>query len=699
MAIHSFAPIHEGQTVNRFGKGNFGFEPQASFQPAAAKKYRVTTPDGRRFDVTGNGTQEEALAHVQGQLGYQPDLKAAAQQELTRRRAQAEIDNRKAAGSWTGSGGPDFGKVKRNVKKMIEQNAPESDIAAYVASEGTSPEELRQQRDSIKLSLADFRTQYPQYGDLSDVQLAASLHKKFYGDMPFEKFASQIGLNPAQEPQPQWSDLPGNILPSMGNAAAGLYQAVRHPVQTATTLHEAYEGGMDRLFPNVARYDLQRGADTRENFDRQQQVSGAMGQAMKERYGGFDNLKRTAITDPFGSLLDASALATGGGSLLSKVPMAGTLSKGLLAAGRMADPVALTGKALQKGGEGLGLLGSYPLSMMTGATPDAIQTAYTAGKQGGTAGDAFRQNMRGHEGADVVVNEAKNALDNMADARKGDYMQNMQSTHASGMQIDPTPIYSAIDDLRDSLHVKPQMNPGSNSGNFPPLSKAAPDELAALDEIENLMNQWAAHPEGLTPAGLDALKQRISKMQPSPTAQNAGNLRRIVTVAENAVKNEIVKAVPEYGDAMADYAKSKGMTDEITRSLSLGRNASIDTAAAKLKSALGGNRKNRADALAELEANGAPHLLPRIAGQQLADIMPKGLLGKITSAAVSYGGWLNPVNLGLLPLTSPRFVGEAAHLMGRGVRQTGRAYGKGNRAVIATGLLGRATPHDREDQK
>ena len=37
----------------------------------------------------------------------------------------------------------DLDKVKRNISKMIDQNAPESDIDAYVASEGTSPDQLR----------------------------------------------------------------------------------------------------------------------------------------------------------------------------------------------------------------------------------------------------------------------------------------------------------------------------------------------------------------------------------------------------------------------------------------------------------------------------------------------------------------------------------------------------------------------------
>ena len=43
---------------------------------------------------------------------------------------------------------PDLARVKRNIQRMIDQNAPETEIDAYVASEGTSPQELRAFKDT-----------------------------------------------------------------------------------------------------------------------------------------------------------------------------------------------------------------------------------------------------------------------------------------------------------------------------------------------------------------------------------------------------------------------------------------------------------------------------------------------------------------------------------------------------------------------
>jgi hypothetical protein len=49
-------------------------------------------------------------------------------------------------------------------------------------------------------TLADVRSQYPQYNDLSDTELADALHSKFYSNIPKDVFYTQIGLaKPVQE--------------------------------------------------------------------------------------------------------------------------------------------------------------------------------------------------------------------------------------------------------------------------------------------------------------------------------------------------------------------------------------------------------------------------------------------------------------------------------------------------------------------
>ncbi|PDT55763.1 hypothetical protein CO678_41995 [Bradyrhizobium diazoefficiens] len=45
-------------------------------------------------------------------------------------------------------------------------------------------------------TIAEVRAKYPQYSDMSDVELAGALHDRFYSDMPPDQFAEKIGLKP-----------------------------------------------------------------------------------------------------------------------------------------------------------------------------------------------------------------------------------------------------------------------------------------------------------------------------------------------------------------------------------------------------------------------------------------------------------------------------------------------------------------------
>lgn len=66
-------------------------------------------------------------------------------------------------------------------------------------------------------SLADIRTKYPEYGYLSDGELADAMHKKFYSDMPREEFNKRVGIGAAQQ-QPDMSvgEVAGDVAKSAG---------------------------------------------------------------------------------------------------------------------------------------------------------------------------------------------------------------------------------------------------------------------------------------------------------------------------------------------------------------------------------------------------------------------------------------------------------------------------------------------------
>ncbi|MBK1867448.1 hypothetical protein [Taklimakanibacter albus] len=144
--------------------------------------------------------------------------------------------------------------------------------------------------------------------------------------------------NDEPKPEPSWSDVPQNIRPSAVNAATGLWDMITHPQRTAETLVDAAQGGVDRIVPEeftnfMDTYVSPRSRETRE---RQRQVSGAVGEALYDRYGTWRNIRNTMITDPVGSALDIVGIATGAAGLV----------RGGLAVGSKANLVKTPGTAL-----------------------------------------------------------------------------------------------------------------------------------------------------------------------------------------------------------------------------------------------------------------------------------------------------------------------------------------------------------------
>ena len=109
-------------------------------------------------------------------------------------------------------------------------------------------------------------------------------------------------------------------------------------------------------------------------------------------------------------------------------------------------------------------------------------------------------------------------------------------------------------------------------------------EQRVIDEIGNVIAEWKADPAARTALDLDALKRRIDAIYPeSPQHTNA---QRAVTSARNAVKDEIVRNIPEYADAMKAYEVQMELLRDINKELSTGDKVAKETTINKLMSTL-----------------------------------------------------------------------------------------------------------------
>lgn len=362
----------------------------------------------------------------------------------------------------------------------------------------------------------------------------------------------------------------------------------------------------------------------------------------------------------------APAAFGGEGTLLARglraaVPGAASEAAGQATEGTAAEPYARFAGALGPGMAksvanvaGGGLAGVGGVLTGTGASP--LKTAFASGTEGGAAGQAFRENMRGSVPLDSVVADAKTALGNMRQDKNAAYQSGMKGVNADNTVLDFTDIDKAMARTNDVKSFKGQE-----------LSSSTKE---VRDAISDAVTEWEAldPAEYHTAAGLDALKQKIGDIKESLPFNTPQRL--VADQAYNAIRNTIVKQAPEYANTMKAYENASNQIGEIQKTLSLGRNASTDTALRKLQSVtrdnVNTNYGKRVDLAEALAQNGAPNLMESLGGQALSAWAPRGLAQLGTHAALTVGaGLAHPGLLATLPLQSPRIMGEVLHAAGR----------------------------------
>jgi len=102
-------------------------------------------------------------------------------------------------------------------------------------------------------TLAEVRSQYPQYNDMPDVALADALHQKFYADIPKDQFYKQIGLTatPMVAPQQMASQIPSQVSTSQARPEPTMQDRVMGTIETPAIV----VGGLGKMVASpVARF-------------------------------------------------------------------------------------------------------------------------------------------------------------------------------------------------------------------------------------------------------------------------------------------------------------------------------------------------------------------------------------------------------------------------------------------------------------
>ncbi len=193
-----------------------------------------------------------------------------------------------------------------------------------------------------------------------------------------------------------------NIPGSAYRLGEGIYGMVRHPIESAKAIGKTAIGGAqllgDVVIPESAR--LIQPEDYRPH-------ARTMGKFFSERYGGAENIKKTISEDPVGTLVDASALMTGGGTLAAKtgIQAGATVAK----AGQMLEPISAATKAARL------IPAKVPQKMYESAAK--FSTTFTPKERTRLAQTALEYEImptyKGVEKAQAAISELNTRIDDM----------------------------------------------------------------------------------------------------------------------------------------------------------------------------------------------------------------------------------------------------------------------------------------------
>lgn len=327
--------------------------------------------------------------------------------------------------------------------------------------------------------------------------------------------------------------------------------------------------------------------------------------------------------------------APGLGTAVGALPLAGATAKG----------------AARVAGETLG--------KTTGAGFGVIKDALEATAEGGARAKAFRQGLRGKVSPEQITEEAKAGLQEIIGQRRNAYQQQLSTLAENMKQFDTTPIMDKFTSKLSDFGVI-ATDEGLDFSRAPGLGRYKKD----VEDLVNVVENWGTKEGDLTITGIDKLKQTIDDFKIG--SQESKRFDSFVTDLRKTAQDLIIDQ-PGYKKLVDDYATSSGVIEDIQKGLSLGDKAMVETSFKKLTTALRQNNDFRAQFIKELDEATGGELLAKISGQQMSELLPRGLSGVLAPLA---GGGALATGVGVGPImaaaltTSPRVVGEIIQALG-----------------------------------
>ena len=315
-----------------------------------------------------------------------------------------------------------------------------------------------------------------------------------------------------------------------------------------------------------------------------------------------------------------------------------------------ATPVATEG--IKAAGRGIANI----TGLTSGAGGESVKRAFDAGRRNS---QTFKTAMRGSNNVFNVVDEADDAIRKMEQARSEAFKKTLPQ-NGNGIML-------PVDDINAAFNNSMNQITGVTRG----VDDVAENALKKVQRLAQNVNKSG----GLNFNNAMEMKTAIDGIIQPLERAGEKNAVRLIQPIQSALKSTMVKAVPEYSNALSGFAEASQTINAIKKALSMGTNPTTELRALQgitrqSVAAAQGGKQQLGRILDEVSGG---KILDEIAGGQVNSWLPRDIMRALGAggAAISTSALnTNPLALPAVLSFSPRAVGETSFALGRVASKT-----------------------------
>jgi hypothetical protein len=344
--------------------------------------------------------------------------------------------------------------------------------------------------------------------------------------------------------------------------------------------------------------------------------------------------------------VDVASVGVGGQVAKGAAKVAGEAAEGVVEAGGKAAALPAFGASEVSGA-------------LTGTSGETVRQAFAAARAGGEELKQFTDALRKRTTPEQLVNRLREGTDQLSvekSAKFGQMLDTIGDTRVPTADVLP----GVVEDLgKIGVKVGEDKQLDFSGSKFRTVPEAQKKLQRLYDEAVQLGDEQDIR-------GIDTSRQALGALLLAGDDASARTANMAITGAINRVRAAGTK-VEGYQDALTQFGDDAEFINEISRSLSSGDKATIDTAYRKLATSLKTNNEQRRNLLQELDDATGGYIMSSVAGQQLSEELPRGIFKQIAAgvaAGSALSGGISATFLPALVFASPRVTGEVLRALG-----------------------------------